>query len=231
MHAQFRTGKPDVTPRHPPEPLGSEAAPAAVLRRKLMDYLLDLRKSIKAKRLSLDNSYQLHASHQVYHHFIATNYFKLSHSIAFYIANRGEIASTLIMDKALALGKQCFLPVLHPLKKDYLWFMPYHTGDTLKPNRLGILEPIIGRHAPKAPWQIDLIIVPLVAFDNQCNRLGMGAGFYDRTFAFLQDNPAKPRTKLVGLAYEFQKVDSLKKQPWDIPLDAVVTEQTIYYSE
>jgi len=67
------------------------------------------------------------------------------------------------------------------------------------------------------------VLVPLVAFDDAGNRLGMGAGYYDRSFAFRRAAPSPPL--LVGVGYEFQRVPALAAQPWDVPLDAVLTER------
>ena len=77
------------------------------------------------------------------------------------------------------------------------------------------------------PEAIDLVLVPLVAFDPQRNRIGMGGGFYDRSFAF-RKNPDQPRPVLIGVAHELQKVDLLEPEPWDVQLDMVVTDQAVY---
>jgi 5-formyltetrahydrofolate cyclo-ligase len=68
----------------------------------------------------------------------------------------------------------------------------------------------------------------LVGFDRACHRLGMGAGFYDRSLAFLQQRRHWRRPRLIGLAHECQRVEALAPKPWDIPLDAVITEAAIY---
>src|SRR3546814_13859404 len=70
-----------------------------------------------------------------------------------------------------------------------------------------------------------LVVAPLVAFDAQCHRLGMGAGWYDRSFAFRRDRAAPPW--LVGAAFATQQVDSIAAQSWDVRMDAVSTEQQI----
>ena len=67
--------------------------------------------------------------------------------------------------------------------------------------------------------------MPLVAFDADCTRIGMGAGYYDRTL----EN--KKRCFLIGVAHQFQYVDYIEPQPWDVPLDAVITNKNIYWRE
>ena len=95
-------------------------------------------------------------------------------------------------------------------------------------NRYNILEPELKNAELIAAENLDLVLVPLVAFDLSGNRLGMGAGFYDTTFSFLNNikRPSKPY--LLGLAYEWQKLATLEKENWDITLDAVITDQTFY---
>ena len=74
---------------------------------------------------------------------------------------------------------------------------------------------------------IDIILMPLVAFDTNGNRIGSGAGYYDRTFSFLRDkNRASPY--LIGLAFELQKISQIVADPWDVPLNLIVTEKKVY---
>jgi 5-formyltetrahydrofolate cyclo-ligase len=78
------------------------------------------------------------------------------------------------------------------------------------------------------PWSLDLVFVPLVAFDKEGHRLGMGGGYYDRTFAFKTKHSHLKGPKLIGLAHDFQLQSQLPVMPWDIPLNAVITEAAIY---
>jgi len=75
------------------------------------------------------------------------------------------------------------------------------------------------------PDQLDVVLVPLVAFDLTCNRIGMGGGFYDRSFEFRKNTPAPPT--LVGVAHAFQQVKDVLAQPWDVPLDFVATDNGV----
>ncbi len=87
-------------------------------------------------------------------------------------------------------------------------------------NRFGIEEPPLS-----APWintrALDLVLAPLVAFDDQGNRLGMGGGFYDQHFGAL---PKRLHPLLVGVAHELQRAEALPAAPWDVPLDGILTE-------
>ena len=86
----------------------------------------------------------------------------------------------------------------------------------------GIPEPIRRRSREIAPEEIDLVICPCTVFDPACRRMGMGKGFYDR---FL---PRCQKARFVAVAFEVQKAELLSANPWDVTMDAVVTEKTVY---
>ncbi len=77
-------------------------------------------------------------------------------------------------------------------------------------------------------WHLDLLLLPLVGFDADGHRLGMGGGFYDRTLAALRPPRCGQRPRLVGIAHDCQRLIQIVPRPWDIPLDAVVTECRVY---
>ena len=113
------------------------------------------------------------------------------------------------------------LPVLH--EDGRLRFAPWRSGEPVLANRYGIPEPVVEPTALLEPEALDLVVVPLVGFDHRCHRLGMGGGWYDRSFAFRHDEPAPPR--LVGAAFAFQQVPhELPSEAWDVQLDAVCTD-------
>ena len=96
----------------------------------------------------------------------------------------------------------------------------------MKPNRYGIPEPMDTQ--PRSARQLDLLLIPLVGFDSAGHRLGMGGGYYDATLAFLRHRRHWRKPRLLGVAYECQKVEALPHDPWDMPLDAVLTERRLY---
>jgi 5-formyltetrahydrofolate cyclo-ligase len=140
----------------------------------------------------------------------------------------GEIDPLPLLRLAHARHKRCFLPVLRPHPHRKLWFLEYSPGDPLRKNRFGIHEPRLRNRRIRLPWALDLLLVPLVGFDAGCNRLGMGGGYYDSTLAYLRLRQRWHRPLLVGIAHECQRVDRIDARPWDIPLEAVVTEQWVY---
>jgi len=90
-------------------------------------------------------------------------------------------------------------------------------------NRFGILEPsMIG--PPYNANRFDTVFIPVVAFDRKGTRIGMGAGYYDRALASLT-HQVSTRPKLIGLAHHFQEQRDLNPEPWDIPMDAILTDR------
>lgn len=154
--------------------------------------------------------------------------FRQSKHVALYLPNDGEIDPHLVLRLCWAMGKKCYLPVLHPIRHNRLWFVEYRPETKLHKNIYRILEPSLVKVPRRPPWAMDLVLLPLVAFDPQGGRLGMGGGYYDRTFAFKQKWRKGRGTKLIGLAHDMQKVASLETASWDIPLEGVATEQGFY---
>ncbi len=151
--------------------------------------------------------------------------FHNSHRIALFMPNDGEMDPRTLMRLAHAMHKQCYLPVLAgSVRRPGLCFVRFVPGQPLQANRFGIPEPVPRPGHVINPRFLDLVMTPLVAFDDAGNRLGMGGGYYDRSFAFLRLRRHWHHPRLVGVAYEFQRVPSLPHQPWDVPLSGVVTE-------
>lgn len=153
--------------------------------------------------------------------------FLRSQHIAIYLPNDGEMDLSPLLERALSMGKKCYLPVLSPLYHNRLWFAPYHSESRLSLNRFGIPEPDCNHAQMRPVWALDLLLTPLVAFDTQGNRLGMGGGFYDRTLAYLNRRRHWRKPRLLGTAHAFQQVAQLPCESWDIPLQGVVTEEEI----
>ena len=141
--------------------------------------------------------------------------------IACYLPNDGEMDLTPLIVRLWALGRHSFLPVLH---RNKLWFLPYTSRTPLANNSLGIPEPDISPNKRCPARALDVVLMPLVAFDDSGNRLGMGGGFYDQTFSYKATARLSHKPQLIGVAYEFQRVDRLPTRWWDIGLDGIVTE-------
>ena len=187
-----------------------------------------LRQEMRQRRRALSPSARLHAAYALAEHVAASHLFQTSQRIAFYLPNDGEIDLQPLIEYAWQVNKQCFLPVIGPRNSRRLWFLPYAADIPLQVNRFGIPEPVHHRGERQfKPHALDLVLLPLVAFDKNGHRLGMGGGFYDRTLAFLAHRRLWRKPHLLGTAYQFQQLKALPTQPWDIPLDGIATEQGV----
>ena len=186
-----------------------------------------LRKQLRAKRRALSFEQQQQASEALALNLLKHPALHRARHIGIYLPNDGEIDPQLYIDLARRKGIKFYLPILHPIYPGKLVFSPYFDGVQLTANRFGIPEPPFPRSRRRPAWALDAVLFPLVGFDEEGGRLGMGSGFYDRTFAFSRIRPAMA-PKLIGLAHDFQKVESLPTEPWDVPLHGVVTDKRCY---
>lgn len=148
--------------------------------------------------------------------------FRKARRVGVYLAFDGEPDLDALIRAALKSRKQLFVPVLRGLQ---MFFAPLRSTGRMDRNFFGILEP---RNAARAEKRsLDLVLTPLVAFDRRGTRIGVGRGYYDRCFAFLRHRRSWNRPKLLGVAYAFQQVGAIDRQPWDVPLWGVVTEQGV----
>ena len=158
--------------------------------------------------------------------------FAAATNVAAFLAFDGEPDLSSLISTAWEQEQRVFLPTVHS-KDQPLRFVAYDRSTALVANRFGILEPDPATAQTIDPAELDCVLTPLVAFDAACHRIGVGGGFYDRTFAFKRTT-AENRTEetikplMIGVAFELQKVESIEPQPWDISLDAVVTENGTY---
>ncbi len=186
----------------------------------------DTRQQLRAMRRSLSIVEQRSAGTGLVSNLRRETFFMRAKRVAIYLANDGEIDPEQLLSSALKSGKQCFLPLLHPMKTNSLCFIEYTNKSKLVANKFGILEPLYNSAKLAPPWSLDIIFMPLVGFDRQGNRLGMGGGYYDRTLAFMaQQKKLKPT--LVGLAHSCQEVELVSQQSWDIPLHLIATDREI----
>ena len=148
----------------------------------------------------------------------------LAHTVAIFLSFDGELDTRPLIDRLWRAGKRVYLPVLHPFSPGNLLFLHYHPESELVVNRLNISEPKLDVRDVLPLERLDVLVTPLVAFDTQGQRLGMGGGFYDRTLQNWQQHDLQP----VGYAHDCQQVDALPSEEWDIPLPAVVTPSRLW---
>ncbi len=184
-----------------------------------------LRAQMRARRRAVDKPGRVRMAQALARHLGACLRVRRARRIACYLCNDGEMDLGPTMDLLRAGGATVLLPALHA---GGLWFLPYDRQTPLAPNRFGIPEPEVAAHTRCRARDLDLVLMPLVAFDARGNRLGMGGGFYDRTFAYLQNRKAWIKPLLMGVAYEFQRLESLTPRAWDVPLQGVATEKRMH---
>lgn len=184
----------------------------------------DLRTHLRQRRDSLKNDEIAWASAQACKQLGNSTLIHNQQHIAFYYAHGGEINPDALLSQLLEIGKHCYLPVLHQDGSNRLKFAPMLPGRKLRPNRYGIPEPVCQSDELIEARQLDLALLPLVAYDPRGNRVGMGKGYYDRTFSFLKEQQRPGRPLLIGLAHSFQQVPQLTPQRWDIALDGIANE-------
>lgn len=182
----------------------------------------DIRAEYISARNDIPESYRQQAAVTAASLLIDHPAFKKSEHIACYCAHKNEFETLPIIQAIWHANKKCYLPVLCEGKA--LGFVRYEEGDDLEINHLGILEPF--DFSRKIPLErLDLIIMPLVAFDSLGHRLGMGGGYYDRTLASMYNHNTKPH--LIGLAYASQQIDALPFDCWDVTMHSIITEHGI----
>jgi 5-formyltetrahydrofolate cyclo-ligase len=174
---------------------------------------------MRTRRRCLDAAAQRRAAHRLARRMALQPWYKQARTLALYIAADGEIDPVHVLERAWADGKRVFLPQLRACNR--LGFREYRRGARLRRNRFGIPEPLQGCRI--LPDGLDVVLLPLVAFDRRGHRLGMGGGYYDRTFARLRRGSIGAPS-LIGLAHGFQQVGELADEPWDVPLGGVLTD-------
>jgi 5-formyltetrahydrofolate cyclo-ligase len=144
--------------------------------------------------------------------------------VAVYFAYGHEADLDAVITLAVRRGCRLYLPVITDFRRSRMRFVRYHADSLMRINRYGIAEPD-PRQAEIIPArQLDLALLPLIAFDARGWRLGSGAGFYDRSLQHLREGRRWRKPKLIGVGYECQRVPRLQPGHWDVPLDGMLTE-------
>lgn len=186
-----------------------------------------IRRKLRQRRQALSQQQQDAAAEQLCSSLLADPDYQAADTLAFYLPFDGEISPLKILSHACEQGKTCCLPVLDAALPE-LRFVEYRAGAVLQTNRYGIDEPAFNTASVVPPELLDIIFLPLVAFDLQGTRLGMGKGYYDRTLSAFKTSRLTGKPLLIGLAHECQRVERLERADWDVPLDRIVTDRSVY---
>lgn len=187
-----------------------------------------LRRLLRKARRSLNPAEQRRAAQGLYRQLAQNPLFRRARHVSLYLPMDGEIDPRLLLREAQRRGKATYLPVLSPWPRTRMVFQRVRAGDKFRPNRFRIPEPRVNPGQQRKIWALDLILMPLVGFDDQGGRLGMGGGFYDRSLAYQARRKVWQKPVLLGLAHECQKVGKLTVASWDVPLQGTVTDKRWY---
>jgi len=177
-----------------------------------------IRQKLRTQRAELSQDLFNSMSASIAQHVRESDAFKNANKIGFYHSVRGEADPSSLKTE----DQHFFLPVLSKNLDEGLVFIELNEETEFKNNKFSIPEPVYDETKIVAGNTLDLVLVPLLGFDRNGHRLGMGGGFYDRCFAFKKLNNTKPL--LMGYAYDFQEIDSLEPESWDVDLDMIATE-------
>lgn len=216
--------------RHPPAPEcrgnGNAPRPPSTVPR---EDKTRLRKALRARRAVVPRSVRQGAGRRIERIVLGQRLVRRGRRIGFYVPAKGEIDILPLLNRALWMGAHSYLPMLPPRAGAWhggkrLWFSRLGGVDRhWTVNRYGIAE--YGHHDSRIrAWQLNVLFLPMLGFDAQGYRMGMGGGYYDTSLAYLTRRRHWRKPLLVGVAFEAQRVERLPHDPWDIPVDAVVTE-------
>ena len=177
-----------------------------------------LRQQIRKTRANLTALQQQQAENSITQQALAFIEERNAQHIALYVSFDGEISTDKLIKTLWAQDKHVYLPVLHPFNPNHLLFLRYLPDTPMLKNKFGIWEPKLNVQNVLPLDELDILFTPLVAFDKQGNRLGMGGGFYDRTLQNWQNSSFIP----VGLAHQCQQVEQLPTEAWDVPLHQIL---------
>jgi 5-formyltetrahydrofolate cyclo-ligase len=185
-----------------------------------------LRREVRARRRGLSPEQRKRAARALVRHADRALLLRPQRRIAVYFAHGAEIDLRPLIDVARRRRCSLYLPVIAHDRAHRMEFHLFEVGAPLRPNRFGILEP--PARAPMPVAQLDIVFAPLVAFDLAGGRLGSGAGFYDRALRRRRADRTWRRPRVIGVGYDCQRVPRLDQAPWDVRLDAVLTESGLH---
>lgn len=179
----------------------------------------EIRKRILSARDALSDQDCMEMSTSILKKLLKTDAFLRAWKVGLYASVKNEVITYPLIGKSAMLDKGVAFPkITDPVQKQMVFRYVLGMND-LKTGTFGILEPQDNTTVMEQP---DVIILPVVAFDSMLNRIGQGGGYYD---VYLK---AHPKAYKIGLAYEFQKTESIPRKGWDVPLDLIITEEQIY---
>ncbi|MDI6727531.1 MAG: 5-formyltetrahydrofolate cyclo-ligase [Thermodesulfovibrionales bacterium] len=185
----------------------------------------DIRKYILSRRDSIREEIRKDKDREIKERLLALSEFKASHKILLYASFRSEVDTFDLLKYCVAHGKVVVLPKVDKQDNELKLYEIKDTGELIS-GYLGISEPDVPEDRLMNVEHMDLILVPGVAFDEKCNRLGYGKGFYDKLLSGVRGQGSRVKG-LIAMAYEEQIVEALPSEPHDIKMDKIITDKRI----
>jgi len=185
------------------------------------------RQYFRAQRNTLSSQQQAQHAQALSRHIAQYLRLKRVKNVAIYLPADGELSPLSLLKSLSHKAINFYLPILSKLAFQGLKFGLYSDNTVFKENKFKIKEPVLSARQLKNASELDIIFLPLVAYDLQGNRLGMGGGFYDRALQIRQCRQNWKKPLLIGLAHTVQQADLLENERWDVPLDGIATEKGI----
>ena len=180
-----------------------------------------LRATLRARRREIPRRVRTAAALQAARHAARDLHLRRGLRVALYHSLAEELDTAPLIALCARRGCTLFFPRITDYRAARMRFFP---AGLLSVNRYGISEPH-GAVASIATRALDLVFLPVVGFDERGARIGMGKGYYDRALAFRRMRSAWHRPRLIGVAFEIQRLPSIVMAPHDVPLDAILTER------
>jgi len=190
----------------------------------------ELRKLLRIKRKQIDSKTKELASAKFCQQAQSLDEFIQSDKIGIYLNTADEAPTDDLIKLCYSLGKRVYVPVITDLDNKEIMFAELSSNQPLIKNSLGILEPEFSKENLIDISELDTVFMPLLGFDRSGNRIGMGAGYYDRALAKqnkTQKNSVLGKISLIGLAFSQQEHSNIPNDLWDVPLGCIITPQDI----
>ncbi|HSW33033.1 MAG TPA: 5-formyltetrahydrofolate cyclo-ligase [Steroidobacteraceae bacterium] len=189
------------------------------------------RRRLRALRLGIEPRQRTAAEAAIRATLDRLRIFRRGGRVALYLPLPGEVDLRSCLPDAWRCGAETYVPRIVSRRRRLMTFVALAPGSTARLNRYGIEEPVAATRCI-GPVGLDVVLVPVVGYDRRGNRLGMGAGYYDRVLRRRLDPTRRwRRPRLVGVAFACQELDAIPASPWDVPLDLIVTERGLTVPE
>lgn len=210
-------------PSQGPEPASGAAGgtpnfPSSISSTDTAAFKLQVRRHMRLVRAAIPSSTARRAAHRAALHLLRSGRLRRARCVAVYLASGSELDTAPLIRALHRLHKRVLVPVVEPQRPGTMHFVPLARGEALRRRQFGIGEPVERRRIGRV--RVDLMVLPLRAFDADGNRLGSGAGYYDRWLA-----RAAVKPWCVGYAYAIQEVPRLPREAHDQALHAICTER------